>query len=369
MDFERVAIEALGFTLPPDIVTSLSIEESLAPLYQRLNLSPGRLELMSGIAERRFWKPGTSIGEPSVESARRALEATRLKREDIGCLIHASVCRDYLEPATACRVHAELGLSSDCWVYDVSNACLGILSGMVQIAGMIESGAIKAGIVVGTESARNLVESTTAALNADESLTRKSIKPSFASLTIGSGSCAVLLVDRRLSETDNRLLSAVARAECEHHALCQSDTDQAGADMQPLMQTNSEQLLHAGIAVGQRTFDQLLATGATREDFDRSVCHQVGGTHRKMMLDALQLPTEQDVSTFAWLGNTGSVALPSALALGLMSKQIEPGHKTALLGIGSGINSVMMSTRWQHPIVAGELDANAFEHLNMSQVA
>ncbi len=369
MNFERVAIESVGFTLPPDVVSSSDIENSLSPVYERLRLPAGRLELMSGIHQRRFWPSGTPISVPSSRSARLALEASNIDSADIGCLIHASVCRDYLEPATACRVHAELGLSASCWVYDLSNACLGLLNGMVQIATLIETGAIRAGIVVGTESARNLVESTVASLVSDKTLTRQTIKPSFASLTIGSGSCAILLADRRLSQTDNRLLSCAARAECQHHTLCQSETDQAGSQMQPLMQTDSEQLLHAGVSVGVRTFDQLLATGTTRDQFDASVCHQVGSTHRKMMLEALQMPEQHDFTTYSWLGNTGSVALPTTLAMGLCSGAIKPASNVALLGIGSGINSVMMATRWQHPIVAGELDENARSNLQLSQPA
>lgn len=367
MLFERVAIESIGFTLPPHVVTSAELESQLQPVYQRLKLPEGRLEMMSGISERRFWNPGETIGAPSVNSARHALEASEIDPAEVGALVHASVCRDYLEPATACRVHAELGLGSDCWVYDLSNACLGLLSGMVQIATMIERGVIKAGIVVGTESGRNLVESTIASLNADESLTRKTIKPSFASLTIGSGSCAILLTDLDRSRTKNRLEASVARAECEHHNLCQSDTDQAGSGMQPLMQTDSEQLLHAGVQVGQRTFEQLLQEGFERGEFDGTVCHQVGATHRNLMLETLGLPKERDVSTFHWLGNTGAVALPTALAMGIASQTVKAGSRFALLGIGSGINSVMMSTYWNTPIVSGELDENAQGNLQLTQ--
>ncbi len=366
MHFNRVAIESIGFTLPDQIVTSSMIEQQLAPTYERLRLPEGRLELMSGIAQRRFWAPDMPISLPSINSSRLALDAAGLPPERVGCLIHASVCRDYLEPATACRVHFELGLSSNCWVYDLSNACLGLLSGMVQIATLIEQGVIQAGIVVGTESARNLVESTIQSLNQDSSLTRQSIKASFASLTIGSGSCAILLVDRDLSQTGNLLSSCVARAESQHHQLCQSETDQAGHAMQPLMQTDSEQLLHAGIGVGVRTFEQLLASGVSRDQIDYSVCHQVGGAHRRMMLERLGLKSDRDYSTFGWLGNTGSVALPTALAMGLRSGFLKAGSHVALLGIGSGINSIMAMTAWRNPIVAGELDEVASKHLEGS---
>ncbi len=367
MKFQRVVIDSIGFTLPPVVISSTDIENQLEAVYQRLKLPQGRLELMSGIAQRRMWQPGTPIRVPSVESARLALDNSSVRAEDVGALIHASVCRDYLEPATACSVHAGLGLPSSCWVYDLSNACLGLLNGMAQIATLIETGIIKAGIVVGTESSRALLEATIASLNADESLTRKSIKPHFASLTIGSGSCAILLADRSLSQRDNPLGACVANAETQHHTLCQSDTDQAGAQMEPLMQTDSESLLHAGVGVGKDTFELLVGEGYSREDFDASVCHQVGSTHRNMMLDAIGLPQQQDYSTFRWLGNTGAVALPTALAMALKSGFLAPGSKTALLGIGSGINSVMMATVFNQDCVAGELDAVAEEHIQPSQ--
>ena len=106
-----------------------------------------------------------------------ALQAGELDESRIGALIHASVCRDHLEPATACRVHHELGLRDECLIYDVSNACLGLLNGAIQIAHMIEAGHIEAGLVVGTEGGRQLVETTIEALNGDLSLTRTRSKP------------------------------------------------------------------------------------------------------------------------------------------------------------------------------------------------
>ena len=51
-------------------------------------------------------------------------------------------------------------------IYDVSNACLGMLNGMLQIANMIELGQIQAGLVVGCESGRALVETTIERLTA-----------------------------------------------------------------------------------------------------------------------------------------------------------------------------------------------------------
>jgi 3-oxoacyl-[acyl-carrier-protein] synthase-3 len=277
------------------------------------------------------------------------LHNAQIDRTKIGALIHASVCRDHLEPATACRVHHELGLSQNCVIYDVSNACLGILNGMLQVANMIELGQIDAGLVVGSEGSRQLLETTIAQLNRDTTLTRQAIKLAVASLTIGSASCAVLLTHAKLSTTGNRLCAAVARANTEHHQLCHSGADEAAAaGMNPLMTTDSERLMAEGIATGVTTFrDFLSETGWTRADLQRTVCHQVGATHRKLMLESLQLPIENDFATLEWLGNTGSAALPVTMALAVEQNFIQPGQKVGLLGIGSGINCVMLGVEWQ----------------------
>lgn len=355
MHFQHVGLAAIGYTLPPEIITSEEIERRLRPVYERLRLPEGRLEMMSGIRERRLWKPGTRISDMSAESCRRALAAASIPPSAIGALLHGSVCREFLEPATACRVHYLCQLPHSCWTYDVSNACLGLLNGAVQLATLIEMGQIRAGLVVGTEDSRGLLEATLNQLLTDQEMTRQSIKPAFASLTIGSASCAWLLVDRRHYPQSAPLLTAVARSETQHHDLCQSHQDQAGANMQPTMDTDSEQLLLAGLETGSATFEQLLADSQwPRESIEQTVLHQVGSAHRKLMLERLQLPPERDFAIFSHLGNTGSVALPTALGLGIRLGKLEREKRTALLGIGSGINSIMLTTILKDVQVEGE---------------
>ncbi len=362
MKYENVCIESLGYTLPDEIVTSDQIEARLEPLYRRLGLPEGRLELMTGIRQRRMWPADTLPGDVSVRSGQRAIAAADFARDRIGALVHGSVCRDHLEPATASRVHHELGLSEACLVYDVSNACLGILNGIVQVANMIELGQIESGLVVGTENARPLLETTIDALNADTTLTRDTIKSAVASLTIGSGSAAVLLANRAISRTGNRLLAATASAHTAAHRLCHSDHDQAAAGgMAPLMATDSEQLMREGIAAGAATFARFLdETGWTHTSVHKTFCHQVGAAHRKLMLESLALKPANDFATFATLGNTGSVALPLTMALGVKSGHLMPGDHAALLGIGSGINVLMLAVDWQRsPVSAPDVQSFA----------
>jgi acyl-CoA:acyl-CoA alkyltransferase len=328
------------------------LEHHLAPLYNRLGLPHGRLELMTGIRERRFYQTGTLPGQVSLSSCEQALQAADIERQLIGALVHGSVCRDFLEPATACSVHHDLGLIPDCLIYDVSNACLGILTGVIQVANMIELGQIRAGLVVGTESGRQLVENTVERLNGDLSLTRRNIKHLIASLTIGSGSVAILLCDEDLSHTKNRLISATVLANTEHHKLCRS------AGMDAFMHTDSEQLMREGVATGVETFTRFLSqAGWRREDISKTICHQVGVAHRKLLFESFNLDTALDCSTFEVLGNTGAAALPLTLALAAEAGHIQVNDRVALLGIGSGINCQMLAVEWHESQVRGGTEA------------
>lgn len=365
MRYRHVCIEAVAHRLPPCVVTSAAIETRLQPLYERLRLPAGRLELMTGIRERRFFEPGTKPGEISSLTVNDAIEKSGIDRRHFGAIVHGSVSRDQMEPATANIVHHNAGLPGDALVLDVSNACLGVLNGMTMLADMIELGRIRAGVVVGTETGRDLVENTIDSLLADETVTRKSIKSEFASLTIGSGSAAIVLCDSKLSRSGCRLLGGACRTNTTHANLCAggntttipplakggpggvAPNNQPLLPPRPRMQTDSEALLHAGVDLAAETWPQARnALGWSNDDVDHIITHQVGRAHSRLMLERLDLDPAKDHPTIDFLGNTGAAALPTALSVAVERAEIANGSNVALLGIGSGLNCLMLGLRW-----------------------
>ena len=83
------------------------------------------------------------------------------------------MCRDWVEPSTACFVHHKLGLSEDCLNFDVANACLGFLDGMQIVANLVERGEVDYGLVVDAESSRHVVEQTVGAARAHRTAMRQ----------------------------------------------------------------------------------------------------------------------------------------------------------------------------------------------------
>lgn len=343
MRFENVVIESLAYELPPEVWSSADIERRLQPLYERLKLPAGRLELMTGIRERRFWPAPMAASAASAMAGKRVLETSAIGKERIEVMVHAAVCRDMLEPATASFVHNELGLPPGVQVFDLSNACLGFLNALTLIGGLIESGQIKCGLVTVGEDGRPLVEQTIDML-VNGSLNRNEIKPYFANLTIGSAAVAAVVCHRSLAPGGHRLLGGVGRAATQHSHLCQGDrADGLGL----AMQTDSEQLLVAGVELARETWNEFKSETSWDESTpSRIVCHQVGSAHRRKLYETLGLDVSRDFSTFETLGNTGSAALPISLARAVEAGAISRGDKVALLGIGSGINCLMLATEW-----------------------
>ncbi|MBT3366070.1 MAG: 3-oxoacyl-ACP synthase III [Nitrospina sp.] len=348
MLFEKVYIEGLAYHLPENIVTSVEIEDRLAPLYDRLKLPQGRLELMSGIRERRFWGKEVLPSEVATLAGEKAIAQSGVDPEQIGCLISASVCRDFLEPSTASVIHNNLKLPGEAFVFDVSNACLGVLNGMSIIASMIEQNQIEAGLVVAGENGGPLVNNTIETLLARKDITRNETKSSFASLTIGSSAVGVVLAHEKIAKQGHRLAGGVSMAETQFNHLCRGNDDSgAGGDWSPLMDTDSETLMQEGCRLAGKTWARTREVlGWSNEEINRVFCHQVGKGHRKLMYEKVGLDPEKDFSTLEFLGNTGSASLPTTLAMGIEKKVLKSGDKAALLGIGSGLNCLMMGVEW-----------------------
>jgi 3-oxoacyl-[acyl-carrier-protein] synthase-3 len=88
------------------------------------------------------------------------------------------------------------------------------------------------------------------------------------------------------------------------------------------------------------------AAGWQARDVDRFFCHQVGSAHAKLLFERLGLEAEKNFTTLDILGNVGSVSAPITMAMAMEQGAFRQGQKGALLGIGSGINCMMLGVEW-----------------------
>ena len=347
MNYQNVYINAIGYELPPVVISSQELEHRLAPLYQTLHMTPGQLQALTGIRERRWWHPQTPLSQGAAAAGRKALAAAGVPAEAVGAITYAGVCRELFEPATACRVADQLGIGGDAIIYDTSNACLGVLNGILDMANRIELGQIRAGLVVSCESARELNDTTIRRMldQQDMALFSRSV----ATLTGGSGAIAVVLTDNSFnSDQAHRLLGGVAMSAPQHHQLCRWGVEEDGQDQfRQFMNTDAVAVMNHGVDLGKRTWQEFLKVMNWQENMiDRVVCHQVGSAHQTAILDALGIDRSKDFTTFEFLGNIGTVSLPITAAIAAERGVLKSGDHTALLGIGSGLNCMMLGVEW-----------------------
>jgi acyl-CoA:acyl-CoA alkyltransferase len=403
MKYSRVYLESIGYELAPVVVSTRELENRLTPFLAAHGFPPPRLDLLTGIAERRWWEPNDRLSRGATEAAKNALAKSNVDPRDIGTVIYAGVCREQYEPATACAVADNLNVKPQT-VLDISNACLGVLNGIVQVANQIELGQTKAGLVVSCESAREINDATIDKLNGIATTISRAeaetlYRECLATLTGGSGAVAVVVTAADVSRDHRRrLVGGNSMSAPEHNGLCswglQSVQDTAlgrllrkgvpgavgavlgqraanvmewGLDLGlgtlghgaktlddglrhvklPFMKTHAGEVLRNGVELARRNWQAFLERlGLAPQQIDKVICHQVGSANKEAVLKSLGIDRAKDFSTYEFLGNIGTVSLPLTAAVAEEREFLRPGDRVGWLGIGSGLNCMMLGVEW-----------------------
>lgn len=350
MKYSNVFIESFGYELAPNVVTSTDLEKRLEPFFSHVGFEIGQLETLTGIKERRYWDEDHTLAEHAANAGRKALENAEVTADQIGALAFCGVCNDGFEPGTSCAVASALNISPNAHIYDIKNACLGAITGMVNIANEIELGNIKAGLIVTCETARQIVDSTI-----DEINTHKDIelyKETIATMTGGSGAVAILLTDGSLGNPQtprHKLLGGVVKNAIEHHELCHWGFEEKGmpTTSKVIMRTKAQEVLENGVILAAETFNQFKEEfNLSPEQPDKIIGHQVGAIHHQRFYQGIGQDMKKDFSTFPYLGNVGTVSLPITAAIADEREFLKPGDLVTLIGVGSGLNCYILGVTW-----------------------
>ncbi|MGV3524667.1 MAG: 3-oxoacyl-ACP synthase III [Candidatus Sericytochromatia bacterium] len=338
MFFENVHVMGLGIVEPPHRISSESLEAPLAANLERFGMRPNLIETLTGITARRFWDEGLQPSKYATQAAVRALEDANLSKDKLGILINASISKDYIEPSVASLVHGNLNLPQDCLNFDVSNACLGFMNGL-QIAGnMIERGQVDYALVTACESTGDLNRVTVEQMS-NPDISEAEFRDRFATLTLGSAACAMVLTRADLAPDGHPFLGGVSMAATQYNHLCVGQNED--------MKTDAKTLLLAGVQLASQTWAKAIELMQwDKKTFAQYVMHQVGEAHIGALIKTIGVPVEKVHKIFNEYGNTGSTTLPLTLAKAVEAGKVKKGDRIALMGIGSGINCAMMEMVW-----------------------
>ncbi len=338
MLFNNTSIHTIHHIAATQTVLSTILEERIKTTLNRVGLAHNLLERVSGIHSRHFWNPPLTPSQASTKVAEATLAKSDLPLDAIDALICTGVTKDFIEPSMASMVHHKLGLRQGCINFDLTNACLGFLNAMQVAAGLIESGQVRHVLIVAAECIENVVEETMLRLE-QETANLTEVREEFATLTLGSGAVAMVMSQSNLATNGHRIVSCINASDTSKNLLCTGQNNK--------MRTQAGALMEAGVALGVAAFQTAKKElNWEKNAFDEYAIHQVSRPNTAALLTALGIAPHKVMTNFQEHGNMGPVSLPFTVSMLADSGRLTNGKRLALMGMGSGLNCMMMDVLW-----------------------
>ena len=139
-----IKIAGLGFYVPPTVITN----DDLAKIVET---SDEWIKTRTGIEKRHVLSGNQTALDMGIEAAKKALEKSKLKSENVDYIIAAACLGTHIYPSTACEIQAAIG-ADNAVCFDITAACAGLIYGMGIAKSLIESGMAKNVLIVATEA-------------------------------------------------------------------------------------------------------------------------------------------------------------------------------------------------------------------------
>jgi 3-oxoacyl-[acyl-carrier-protein] synthase-3 len=149
---QRIAAKITGVAayLPPRLLTNADLEKIVQTTDEWIRER-------TGIRERHIVDPGVATSHMATEAARRLLEQTGTRAEEIDLIIVATVTPDMMFPATACLVQDRIG-ATKAWGFDLSGACSGFLYALTVGAQFVGAGTHRKVLVIGSDTMTSILD-------------------------------------------------------------------------------------------------------------------------------------------------------------------------------------------------------------------
>jgi len=309
-------IVGTGSSLPPRRVTNDDLVAQLA--QQGIETSDEWIVARTGIRARHFAAPDVGSSALALQAARHALQAAGCRPADLDLIVVATSTPDMVFPSTACLLQDKLGVCG-CPAFDVQAVCCGFIYALTVADAMIQSGAARRALVVGTEVFSRLLDFS------DRS----------TCVLFGDGAGAVVLE----ASDQPGILACDLHADGKHAGiLCVPGNVYGGQILGvPLLKMDGPAVFKLAVGVLETTARVVLEKAGLRDsDIDWLIPHQANIRIMQSTARKLKLPMERVVVTVEQHGNTSAASIPLALDTAVRAGQVQTGQTVLLEGVGGG---------------------------------
>jgi 3-oxoacyl-[acyl-carrier-protein] synthase-3 len=326
----RAKISSVGSYVPPRLLTNADLEKMVATNDQWITER-------TGIRERHLVDKGIATSDLATEAAKICLAKRGVDPSEVEAIIIATVTPDMAFPATACLVQNKLG-APHAWGFDLSAACSGFPYALQMGAKLVESGAHKKVLVIGSDVMSSIIDYTDRA----------------TCIIFGDGAGAVLL--EPCEEGEIGLIDF-------HHEIDGSGAVSlnmpAGGSRLPASHATVDAKQHYVHQDGQAVYkfavrkmseisEALLASnGVLGSELGCFIPHQANKRIILSTAERLGMPEDRVIINIDRYGNTTAGTIPIAMGTALEEGRLKKGDLVLLASVGAGFTAAATLLRWE----------------------
>ncbi len=336
MNKPKSKIIGIGHYAPPKVVTN----DDLAKVYG-IDTSDEWIQQRSGIQRRHYVEGGIGASDLALKACENAIKNANIKKEEIDCILFATLSPDHDFPGAGCFLQAKLGLTGIPAI-DIRNQCSGFIYGLTLANSLIASGQYKTVLVVGAEVHSTGIDLTTRGRD--------------VAVLFGDGAGAAIVT--KTDGADGRgILSCAIHADgnyakelwleapsCAHQPRITKEMLDEGKQY-PHM-NGKVVFVHAVRKMPEVMMEVLNSQNLKVEDLDLFVPHQANIRINEAVAKGLGISESKCFNTIHEYGNTTAATIPIGLSEAVNQEKLKPGMLVGVAAFGSGFTWAAALIRW-----------------------
>lgn len=333
----RAEIIGTGMYVPENVITNHDLEKMM-------DTSHDWIVQRSGIEERRWVNPDVGTSDLALNASLEAIKNAGIDKNEIDCILFATLSPDYYFPGSGCILQAKLGVK-EIPAIDVRQQCSGFLYGMSMADSFIKSGMYKTILLVGAEVHSKGLNKSTAGRD--------------VSVLFGDGAGAVII--RRNENTDSNASGILStHLYSDGHGASDLWTQAPGMAIGPEM--INHEMIEKGLHYPQMNGKKVFVNAVRRmceammtafdhnkvklDDVDLFLFHQANLRINQKIAEELKIPEEKIFNTIQKYGNTTAATLPIGMDEAVRAGKLKKGMLVASAVFGSGYTWGAGLYRW-----------------------
>lgn len=326
-----------GHFLPDRVVTN----DELAKL---MDTSDEWIQERTGIQQRRFVdfdKEPMGASDLGTRAAQNALDAAGMSKDDVDCIIYATLSPDKAFPGDGVLVQAKLDIPAGVPAFDIRNQCSGFLYGLQMANAFIRQGVYKNVLLIGSEVHSSGLEFADRGRD--------------VSVIFGDGSAAAVL--GASDDNERGVLGITLHADGRFAEVLETSYPSSALNprvTKEMLDTGAQYPKMQGKLVFKNAVQRmpeavskvLAEHNAQPKDIKLLIPHQANLRISEMVQRRLKLRDDQVFNNIQKYGNTTAASIPLALDEAIKEGRLDKGDLLVLTAFGAGFTWGAALVRW-----------------------